>query len=67
MENEVQKQDIAGVSEVDIVSIILALFIPPVGVFVKKGFSWSLLLNCLLTTLGFLPGVVHALFVILNH
>ena len=67
MENEVQKQDIDGVSEIDVVSIILALFLPPVGVFVKKGFGSSFLINCLLTLLGFFPGMIHALFVILNH
>ena len=67
MENEVQKQDIGGVSEIDIVSVILALFLPPVGVFVKKGFGGSFLVNCLLTLLGFFPGMIHALFVIFNH
>lgn len=65
--NEVQKQDIGGVSEVDIVSVILALFLPPLGVFMKKGFGQSLLINCLLTLLGFFPGMIHALFVIFNR
>ena len=59
--NEVEKQDVV---EIDFVSIILAFFLPPLGVLIKDGFGLSLLLNVLLTFLGWFPGVLHAFYVI---
>ena len=46
-----------------VVMILLTLFLPPVAVALKRGLSWHLLLNILLTRIGWLPGVVHALWV----
>lgn len=43
--------------------IILAIFLPPVAVFLKKGVGQDLLINVVLCFLMFLPGVVHALWV----
>lgn len=65
MENEVKKQDIQ-IDETSLVALILAFFIPPLGVFIKDGLGVSLLINILLTFLGFVPGIIHALFVILR-
>ncbi len=50
-----------------ILLIILALFIPPLAVFLFQG-SWDGVcwLNLILTLLFFLPGVVHAILVILE-
>lgn len=62
-DNEVTKQEI---DEVSLVAILLALFIPPVGVAIKDGIGISLFINIILTFLGFLPGVIHALYVILR-
>lgn len=39
---------------------LFAVTIPPVGVFLETGVSSALLINALLTLLGWLPGVVHA-------
>ena len=61
--NEVRKQD---VDEVSIIAILLAFFLPPVGVAVKDGLGFSFVINCLLTLLGFVPGIIHALYVILK-
>ena len=47
--------------------IILALFLPPVAVFLTMGFGPTLLNNILLTILGILPGSIHALWVIVKH
>lgn len=63
--NEIEKQDI-DIDETSVVAIILAFFLPPVGVAIKKGFGLSLLINVLLTFLGFIPGIIHALYVILK-
>ena len=48
----------------DLVKILLAIFLPPLGVLVHRGPSLQLLLNILLTLAGWLPGVVHAFWVI---
>lgn len=44
-------------------TIILSIIFPPIAVFMKRGFSGALLLNILLTALGWLPGVIHAFLV----
>jgi uncharacterized membrane protein YqaE (UPF0057 family) len=44
--------------------IIAAIILPPLAVGIKKGFGTSLLINVILTLLGFIPGLIHALIVI---
>lgn len=48
----------------DILRIILAVLLPPVGVFLQVGLGFHFWLNILLTLLGYIPGVVHAIWVI---
>jgi uncharacterized membrane protein YqaE (UPF0057 family) len=48
----------------DIVRLICAIFFPPLGVFLQTGLSSELLLNILLTLLGYIPGIVHAVWII---
>ena len=50
----------------DLISLILAVLLPPVGVLVKDGLGVQFLINIVLTLLGYIPGVVHALYVILR-
>lgn len=45
-----------------IVLIILAIFLPPIAVFLKSGIGKDLLINIVLCLLFFVPGVVHALW-----
>ena len=47
-----------------LVLIIVAIFLPPVAVFLKKGVGKDLVINILLTLLVFFPGMVHALWVV---
>jgi uncharacterized membrane protein YqaE (UPF0057 family) len=47
-----------------LVLILLAIFLPPVAVFLKKGVGKDLLINILLCLLMFFPGMVHALWVV---
>jgi len=47
-----------------LVKIVLAILLPPIAVFLERGISGSLLLNILLTLLGWLPGAIHALLVV---
>lgn len=47
-----------------ILKIIAAIVLPPLGVFMTMGVSQALLINILLTLLGWVPGVIHALWII---
>lgn len=48
----------------DLVRLICAIFLPPLGVFLQVGFSPQFFLNILLTLLGYIPGIVHAVWII---
>ncbi|MDJ0681716.1 MAG: YqaE/Pmp3 family membrane protein [Xenococcaceae cyanobacterium MO_167.B52] len=48
----------------DLIRIICAIFLPPLGVFLQTGLSSQLLINVLLTLLGYIPGIIHAVWII---
>lgn len=48
----------------DIIRIIVAVIFPPLGVFLQVGLSGAFWLNILLTLLGYLPGIIHAVYII---
>ena len=50
-----------------LVRIILAIFLPPLGVFLTTGVSVTLVINILLTLLGWLPGSIHAVWVVVKQ
>lgn len=50
----------------DIIRILFALFLPPVAAFLQVGLSMHFWINVLLTLLGGLPGVVHALWLVVT-
>jgi uncharacterized membrane protein YqaE (UPF0057 family) len=52
-----------------ILYVILALLLPPLAVFLYEGQNWTdrCTLNLILTILCWIPGVVHALLVILDN
>lgn len=47
-----------------ILLIILSLLIPPLAVFLVSGFNKTLLINVVLCFIFFIPGVIHALYVV---
>lgn len=51
----------------DICKIILAVILPPLGVFLERGCNMDLLINIALTILGYIPGIFHALYIILKY
>lgn len=51
----------------DPIKIVLAILLPPVGTFLEVGLSKHFWLNIILTILGYIPGIIHALYVILKH
>ena len=48
----------------DCLRIVLSVFSPPLGVFLQVGFGLHFWLNILLTLLGYIPGLIHAIWVI---
>lgn len=48
----------------DLVRIICAILLPPLGVFLQVGIGPQFWLNILLTLLGYIPGIVHAVWII---
>lgn len=50
-----------------IVKILLAIFLPPIAAFLVVGIGLHFWLNILLTLLGGLPGMVHALWLVVNE
>ena len=46
------------------VLIILSILLPPVAVFMKRGVGKDLAINIVLCLLFFLPGVIHALWLV---
>lgn len=50
----------------DVVRIILSMIIPPVGVFFKVGFGMHFWINIMLTILGYFPGLIHAIWVVVS-
>lgn len=51
----------------NLLRIITGILLPPVGVFLTVGIGPTFLINILLTVLGWLPGSIHALWVIVKH
>jgi uncharacterized membrane protein YqaE (UPF0057 family) len=47
--------------------ILLAILIPPLGVFLTFGLGPTFLINIGLTLLGWLPGSIHAVWAIVKH
>lgn len=48
----------------DVIRIIAAILLPPLGVFLQVGLRGHFWLNILLTILGYVPGIIHAVWVI---
>ncbi|KAF9922921.1 plasma membrane proteolipid Pmp3 [Linnemannia zychae] len=51
----------------DIFKFIFAVIFPPLGVLLERGCGADLLINILLTILGFIPGIIHAFYIILKY
>lgn len=51
----------------DLFRIILAILLPPLGVFFQVGPGKHFWINILLTILGYIPGIVHAVWIIAKY
>lgn len=48
----------------DLIRILLAILLPPLGVFLQVGLGPQFWINIILTLLGYVPGIVHAVWII---
>ena len=51
----------------DLLRILIAILLPPLGVFLEVGFGVQFWLNILLTLMGYVPGIIHAVYIILRR
>ena len=51
----------------DIIRIIVAIIVPPLGVFLQVGIGKHFWINILLTLLGYIPGIIHAVYIIVRR
>lgn len=57
----IASQDSTGA---DFIKILFAVLLPPLGVAMEVGLTRDFWINVLLTLLGFLPGIIHAVYII---
>jgi uncharacterized membrane protein YqaE (UPF0057 family) len=53
-----------GANNMDLLRIIIAILLPPLGVFLQVGIGKHFWINIVLTLLGYIPGIVHAVYII---
>ncbi|WP_035485317.1 MULTISPECIES: YqaE/Pmp3 family membrane protein [Geminicoccus] len=51
----------------DVLRILIAILLPPLGVFLQVGLGLQFWLNILLTLLGYIPGIIHAVYIIVKR
>lgn len=51
----------------DPIKIIAAIILPPLGTFFEVGFSRHFWINILLTLFFWVPGMIHAIYIILTR
>ncbi|EDO15647.1 hypothetical protein Kpol_473p6 [Vanderwaltozyma polyspora DSM 70294] len=49
-----------------VINIILALFLPPVSVYLARGWGRECIIDLVLTICIFFPGMLYALYIILQ-
>lgn len=54
-------------STTDMIDYFIAIFIPPLAVFLKRGCGADVLINICLTILGWIPGLIHAWWIISKY
>mgnify|MGYP001131688629 FL=1 len=51
----------------ELLKIIIVIILPPLGVFLQVGIGKHFWLNLILTLLGYIPGIVHGVWVIAKN
>jgi len=53
--------------QMDLLRLVVAILLPPLGVFLQVGIGKRFWINILLTILGYIPGIIHAVWVIAKY
>lgn len=48
----------------DILRLIFSILLPPLGVFLQVGIGLQFWINIVLTLCGYIPGIIHAVWII---
>jgi len=59
--------NVSSRKEGDVLKILLAILLPPVGVLLEVGLGLHFWLNIVLTLFGYIPGIIHAVYIILRR
>lgn len=51
----------------DLLRIVVAILLPPLGVYLQTGIGRQFWINVVLTILGYIPGIIHAIWVIVKY
>ena len=51
----------------DLLRIVIAILLPPLGVFLQVGIDKQFWINILLTILGYVPGIIYTIWVIVKY
>ncbi|EEY65280.1 uncharacterized protein PITG_16923 [Phytophthora infestans T30-4] len=47
--------------------LLCSILLPPLGVFFQVGCNKDFAINCLLTLLGYIPGIIHAVYILVKE
>lgn len=50
----------------NIVLLIVTILLPPLGVFLHSGINTDFWINLILTLFGYIPGIIHGIWVLLR-
>ena len=53
--------------DMDVIRVVVAILLPPLGVFLQTGLGFHFWLNIILTVLGYIPGIIHAVWTIMRR
>ena len=53
-----------AMSLADLIRVVFSVIIPPLGVFFQEGLGLHFWISIVLTLLGYVPGLVHAIWII---
>lgn len=51
----------------DVIRIFFSLLLPPLGVFMQERLGRRFWINVVLTLFGYIPGIIHAAYVIMRY
>lgn len=51
----------------NLLRLVIAVLLPPLGVFLQVGIGRHFWINILLTILGYIPGIIHAVWIIAKY